>query len=118
MEALARGATRVRGGLGDPGVLHTAAGVCVIPPSTDRFCTRPDVIPLRVRDTGPREVAPAWAATRRSRPVQDAARAAQDTLADARGAPAQGIPRAAMSSAASGGLTFQPGTEEVFRCAA
>ncbi|MBC7274528.1 MAG: LysR family transcriptional regulator [Streptomyces sp.] len=64
-------------------LVASGAGVCVIPLSTARFYTRPDVIPLRVRDIGPGEVALAWVATRRSRLVQDFARAAQDTLADA-----------------------------------
>ncbi|MFC8360715.1 LysR family transcriptional regulator [Streptomyces griseorubiginosus] len=66
---------------------HVAAGagVCVLPLSTANFYTRPDVIPLRVADIGPNEVALAWVAARRSHLIHDFAQAAAETLARAHG---------------------------------
>jgi len=62
-------------------LVAAGAGICVIPLSTANFYTRPDVIPLRVEDIGPNEVALAWVAARRSRLIHDFAQAAADTLA-------------------------------------
>ncbi|MFI7412918.1 hypothetical protein ACIBU0_30015 [Streptomyces sp. NPDC049627] len=47
-------------------LVAAGAGICVLPLSTATFYTRPDVIPLRVEDIGPNEVALAWVAARRS----------------------------------------------------
>jgi DNA-binding transcriptional LysR family regulator len=62
-------------------LVAAGAGICVLPLSTANFYTRPDVIPLRVEDIGPNEVALAWVAARRSRLIHDFAQAAADTLA-------------------------------------
>ncbi|MGW7820384.1 LysR family transcriptional regulator [Streptomyces puniciscabiei] len=61
-------------------LVASGAGICVLPLSTARFYTRPDVIPLPVEDIGPGEVALAWAASRRSSLVHDFAEAAAETL--------------------------------------
>ncbi len=57
------------------------AGVCVIPLSTARFCTRPDVIPVPIDDIGPNQVCLAWMATRRSPLIRDFVEVASDALA-------------------------------------
>ncbi|MFF7449600.1 MULTISPECIES: LysR substrate-binding domain-containing protein [unclassified Streptomyces] len=62
-------------------MVAAGAGICVLPLSTASFYTRPDVIPLRVKDIGPNQVALAWVAARRSRLIHDFAQAASDTLA-------------------------------------
>lgn len=62
-------------------LVAAGAGICVLPLSTAGFYTRPDVIPLRVEDIGPSEVALAWVATRRSRLIHDFIEAATSALA-------------------------------------
>ncbi|WP_306185091.1 LysR family transcriptional regulator [Streptomyces sp. MK5] len=61
-------------------LVASGAGICVIPLSTARFYTRPDVIALPVEDIGPNKVALAWAASRRSPLIHDFAEAAAQTL--------------------------------------
>jgi DNA-binding transcriptional LysR family regulator len=61
-------------------LVAAGAGICVLPLSTANFYTRTDVIPLRVDDIGPNEVALAWVAARRSHLIHDFAQAASDTL--------------------------------------
>ncbi|MGW0762459.1 LysR family transcriptional regulator [Streptomyces sp. NPDC002814] len=56
------------------------AGVCVIPLSTARFYTRPDVIPVPIDDIGPNHVCLAWMATRRSALIRDFVEVASDAL--------------------------------------
>ncbi|MEV6665145.1 LysR family transcriptional regulator [Streptomyces nigra] len=62
-------------------LVASGAGICVLPLSTAGFYTRPDVVPVPVRDIGPSEVALAWPATRRSRLVHDFAEAVTETMA-------------------------------------
>ncbi|KUN25240.1 LysR family transcriptional regulator [Streptomyces antibioticus] len=61
-------------------LVASGAGICVLPLSTARFYTRPDVIALPVEDIGPNEVALAWVASRRSPLIHDFAEAAAETL--------------------------------------
>lgn len=56
------------------------AGVCILPLSTARFYTRPDVVPIPIDDIGPNQVCLAWTATRRSSLIRDFVEAASDTL--------------------------------------
>ncbi|MEW2289782.1 LysR substrate-binding domain-containing protein [Streptomyces sp. NPDC047841] len=65
-------------------LVASGAGVCVLPLSTARFYTRPDVVPLPVEDIGPNQVALAWVASRRSPLVHDFAEAAAQTLGRSR----------------------------------
>lgn len=62
-------------------LVAAAAGVCVLPLSTARFYTRPDVIPVPIDDIGPTHVCLAWVAARRSPLVRDFVGVAADTLA-------------------------------------
>jgi DNA-binding transcriptional LysR family regulator len=62
-------------------LVAAAAGVCVLPLSTARFYTRPDVIPVPIDDIGPTQVCLAWVAARRSPLVRDFVEIAADTLA-------------------------------------
>ncbi|SDF99281.1 LysR family transcriptional regulator [Streptomyces griseoaurantiacus] len=62
-------------------LVAAAAGVCVLPLSTARFYTRPDVIPVPIDDIGPTHVCLAWVASRRSPLVRDFVEVAEETLA-------------------------------------
>jgi DNA-binding transcriptional LysR family regulator len=62
-------------------LVAAGAGVCVIPLSTARFYTRPDVIPVPINDIGPNQVCLAWMATRRSPLIRDFVEVAADVLA-------------------------------------
>ncbi|MFE0487301.1 LysR family transcriptional regulator [Streptomyces griseoaurantiacus] len=62
-------------------LVAAAAGVCVLPLSTARFYTRPDVIPVPIDDIGPTHVCLAWVAARRSPLVRDFVEVAEETLA-------------------------------------
>jgi DNA-binding transcriptional LysR family regulator len=62
-------------------LVAAGAGVCVIPLSTARFYTRPDVIPVPINDIGPNQVCLAWTATRRSPLIRDFVEVAADVLA-------------------------------------
>jgi DNA-binding transcriptional LysR family regulator len=62
-------------------LVAAGAGVCVIPLSTARFYTRPDVIPVPINDIGPNQVCLAWMATRRSPLIRDFVAVAADVLA-------------------------------------
>jgi DNA-binding transcriptional LysR family regulator len=57
-------------------LVASGAGICVIPLSTARFYTRPDVTALPVDDLAPNKVCLAWPATRRSTLIEAFARAA------------------------------------------
>jgi DNA-binding transcriptional LysR family regulator len=63
-------------------------GVAIIPASTARFYTRPDVVTIPVTDLSPNQVALAWPAGRRNPLITEFAEAAATLLPEHGGAPA------------------------------